>query len=102
MTSFTAVLLTPACKKRRLLAPCGRDAARRPRAGLPDRRRRRERSLRPRLREDAPRPRERLAPVPRGRAAARGGGRADTDIAPALGEADVHGRSGSLAHGGAR
>ena len=79
-----------------------RDAPRRPRARLPDRRRGRRRCRHSRLGEDAARARERLAALPRGRPAARRGGRADADAASALGTPDVHRRGGPFADGRAR
>ena len=79
-----------------------RDAARRPGAGLRDRGGGRGRGLRAGHREDAPRARERLALVPRGRAGARRGGRVEPHAASALGAADVHRLRRPLAHRGAR
>ena len=73
-----------------------------PERAVPDRRGRRRGGRRAGDREDAPRPRERLARVPRRRPAARRRRRADADAPPALGEADVHGRGRPLAHRRAR
>ena len=79
-----------------------RDAARRPRARVPDRRRRRGGGLGPGLREDAARPRERLADVPRRRPTARRGRRGVAHAPSALGQADVHRRGRPLADRRAR
>ena len=75
------------------------DAAR---SRVPDRRRRRGSRVRARDGEDAPGPRERLADLPRPRAAARRGRRAEPHAPPALGPPDVHGRGRPPADGRAR
>ena len=68
-----------------------RDAARRPRARLPHRRRGRARGRPAGLREDAPRAAGRLARLPRRRAAAGRGGCVVAHAPSPLGAADVHG-----------
>ena len=71
------------------------DAARRPRARLPHRRRGRRRRRPAGVGEDAPRPARRLTRLPHRRAASRRGRRLGAHPAPPLGAADVHRHGGS-------